>query len=598
MGGAWYQQLEQMSLQLAQKLLHMGVGPGSIVPLCFEKSMWMPVAALAVMRTGGASAAVDTTQPEERIQSIVRQVFAGATRSKVLLSSVANHQLAQRLGADEHFNVGYEQVVGLAIERSLTLPVVDPSEVLYVVFTSGSTGTPKGVVISHRNFYSACFYQTRAMGLHSGSRAFDFSSYAFDISWCTILKCLGAGGCLCIPSAAEREDDLGGCLARYRVSIVSLVTSIARSVEPRSALSNLSTLVIGGEAAVASDADLVGEGTRVIVGYGPAECTPSSAFMDLTETRRAGIGRGSGVCTWVVDVENPTALAPVGAVGELWLEGPLVGQGYLNAPERTASAFIQDPAWLVRGPSNGKQPGRRGRVYRTGDLVRYREDGSLLIVGRKDTQIKIRGQRVELGEVEFHISQAIATTWTAGVPMAKVQVVAEAIQPRGLPSKMLVAFVAIEGPHDTDLYDYKAKVREATAGVTERLAKALPVFMVPSICIPLPSIPVLLTGKADRRRLQEMGSSLSAHDIRELSRAGKQRRIPQTEAERAMQALWADVLKLDPESISADDSFFRVGGDSIGAMRLVAKARSKGFTLTVRDVFQSPILSDLAVVGG
>lgn len=301
------------------------------------------------------------------------------------------------------------------------------------------------------------------------------------------------------------------------------------------------------------------------------------------------------MCTWVVDVENPAALAPVGAVGELWVESPLVGRGYLHEPGKTAAAFVQDPKWLVRGTADGERAGRRGLVYRTGDLVRYREDGSLLFVGRKDTQVKIRGQRVELGDVEHHVRQAMETT--ADRAATNVQVVAETVQPRGVPSKMLVAFVALEGAWDAvSSEEYDATVGRATVGVTEQLAKTLPVFMVPSLYIPIRAMPMSAAGKADRRRLQEMGSSLSAKEVKALSRAGEQRRAPQTEAERAMQALWAEILNMDADSIGADDSFFRIGGDSIGAMRLVGMARYKGFGFSVRDVFQSPVLSELSTL--
>lgn len=590
-----YEQLEKLSLELAKLLISRGVGPGSIVPLCFEKSCWMPVAALAVMRAGGASVAIDTTQPEERTRTITTQVFHGSQRPKIVLSSVATHALAQRLEADEVFAVGHESFLHSATDQDTDIPTIKPSDVLYVVFTSGSTGKPKGVIITHQNFYSAIHHQRATLGIDGSSRVFDFSSYAFDVAWLSLLKTLSAGGCLCIPSAAEREDDLGGCLERYGVTIVDLTPSVARAIEPRSALSNLSTLILGGEAVVASDADLAGKNTQVVVAYGPAECTPTSSIMDLTKTRDAGIGRGVGMCTWVVDIENPSALAPVGAVGELWLEGPLVGQGYLEEPEKTSSAFIQDPAWLVDGAPDGRRPGRRGRVYRTGDLVRYREDGSLLFMGRKDTQVKIRGQRVELGDIEHHVCQAIEKA--AGGAVTNVQAVAETVQPKGIQSKMLVAFVALEGAQGfVSSEEYDRAVRQATAGVTEQLAKTLPVFMIPSLYLPLKAIPMSATGKTDRRRLQEMGSSLSAKDIKALGRASEQRRTPETEAERAMQTLWAEILNVDLENIGADDSFFRIGGDSIGAMRLVGMARCKGFTFTVRDVFQSPVLSDLSAI--
>ncbi|PHH90935.1 hypothetical protein CDD83_2187 [Cordyceps sp. RAO-2017] len=592
-----YRQLDELSSKLAVHLIKKGVGSGTIVPLCFEKSMWMPVAALAVMRAGGASVAVDTTQPEERIRTITTQVFTDLKGPRIILSSVTNEPLVQRLDADEVIVLSNERCNDLTYEKDYYLPVVSPSDLLYVVFTSGSTGRPKGVLIAHQNFFGAVHYQRDALGITGSSRVFDFSSYAFDVAWLSLLKTLTAGACLCIPSASEREDDLGGSLVKYGATVVDLTPSVARAVEPKSALAGLSTLILGGEAVTASDADLAGEATQVTVAYGPAECTPSSSLMDLTKTRDAGIGHGVGMCLWVVDIENPSALAPVGAVGELWLEGPLVGNGYLHEPEKTAAAFVQDPLWLTKGAPCGKQPARHGRVYRTGDLVQYREDGSLLFMGRKDTQVKIRGQRVELGDIEHHVRQAVETAGAGSV--TNVQVAAETIQPRGIAGKMLVVFVALEGARGAiPAGEYNETIRQVTAGLAEPLGKVLPVFMVPSLYIPIPAIPMSATGKTDRRRLLEMGSSLTAKDVATLSRAGEQRRIPQTEAERLMQALWAEILNVEAESISADDSFFRIGGDSIGAMRLVGMARYRGFNLSVRDVFQSPILSDLAAVEG
>ncbi|RDA88619.1 hypothetical protein CP532_5896 [Ophiocordyceps camponoti-leonardi (nom. inval.)] len=588
-GSLTYKELEEVSRKLAVKLMKRGVGRGSIVPLCFEKSMWMPVAALAVMRAGGASVAVDTTQPQERIRTMTSTVFAALERPKVILSSAANEDMVSQLGADEAIVVCRDGLDEVEAEREATeLPLVSPSDVLYVVFTSGSTGKPKGVVINHQNFYTATHYQRTLLGVKRESRVLDFSSYAFDVAWLSMLKALTAGACLCIASAAERQDDLGGCLTKYGITVVDLTPAVARVIEPREALSSLDTLILGGEAVSAADADLVGDKTQIMVAYGPAECTPTCSIMNLSKTRSHGIGHGIGMCLWVVDLENADALAPVGATGELWLEGPLVGLGYLNEPQKTATSFVSDPAWLTKGSPDGKRQGRRGRVYRTGDLVQQLEDGSFLFIGRKDTQVKIRGQRVELGEIEHHVQQTLEESGTLG----KVHVAAETIQPRGVAGKMLVAYVAAEGTATAEAND--DDIRQAAAAATEKLAKTLPVYMVPTLYIPIKSLPMSATGKIDRRRLQEMGSSLTAKDVAAMSRAGEQRRTPQTDAERTMQSLWAEVLHVEAESIGADDSFFRIGGDSIGAMRLVGLARYRGFAFSVRDVFQSPVLSDLA----
>ena len=369
---------------------------------------------------------------------------------------------------------------------------------------------------------------------------------------------------------------------KYNVTMVDLPPSLARHT---TGLSNLSTLVLGGEAVLPTDAYLAGDKTRVVNAYGPAECTPSAAILDLSAASEVGLGRGVGVCTWVVEPDNPDILASIGAVGELWLEGPTVGDGYLDDPLKTAVAFVQDPAWLLRGVPGGR-PGRRGRVYRTGDLVRYRDDGSLLFIGRKDTQVKIRGQRVELEEVEHHLRQAL------GSKAADIQVFAEPIQPRGTENKILAAFITLDGAGE----EHDSKVKQISIGVNDHLSEVLPLFMIPTVYIPLQNIPRSITGKIDRRQLREVGSSLTAKDIAMLSRLDGERRAPESDMEWLIQRLWAEVLQIDLDSISVDDSFIRMGGDSIGAIRLVGVARQNGLSLTIRDVFQNPILRDLATV--
>ncbi|OBT64153.1 Nonribosomal Peptide Synthase (NRPS) [Pseudogymnoascus sp. 23342-1-I1] len=588
-GDLTYGQLLELSTNLSYELVKIGVGHGSIVPLCFEKSMWMPVAALAVIQTGAAAVALDpASQPEERIRTITKHV-----KATVILSSVENSGLAHRLGINEVVIVGRDQLSdqttsqtdktpGPVPERYLGLPSVDPSQLLCVIFTSGSTGAPKGVKLLHKNYSSAIAYQRDALGYVKGARVLDFSSYAFDVVWANLLNTLTAGGCLCIPSSDERQNNLSECFVKYNVTMVDLPPSLARHT---AGLSSLSTLVLGGEAVLPTDAYLAGDKTRVVNAYGPAECTPSAAILDLSAASEVGLGRGVGVCTWVVEPDNPDILASIGAVGELWLEGPTVGDGYLDDPVKTAAAFVQDPAWLLRGVPGGR-PGRRGRVYRTGDLVRYRDDGSLLFIGRKDTQVKIRGQRVELEEVEHHLQQALSSK------AAGIQVFAEPIQPRGTENKILAAFITLDSSGE----EHDSKVKQVTIGVNDHLSEVLPLFMIPTVYIPLQNIPRSITGKIDRRQLREIGSSLTAKDIAMLSRLDGERRAPESDMERLIQRLWAEVLQIDLDSISADDSFIRMGGDSIGAIRLVGVARQNALSLTIRDVFQNPILRDLATV--
>lgn len=590
-GTLTYGQLDELSSRLAHQLISNGIGKGSIVPLCFERSMWMPVSALAVMKTGAASVAVEMAHPEQRIRSIVDQAFA-SSKQKLILSSVEHETVCQGFGGNVVFAVDQDLFNQSTLVTKPELPSIHPSDVLYIVFTSGTTGNPKGVIISHQNFCSAIAYQRDQLGFNRNSRVFSFASYAFDVFWLNLLKTLSSGGCLCIPSAEERMDYLGGALEKYKATIVDLTPSVARSIQPSSVLSGLSTLILGGEAISTNDLNLVGETTQIKVAYGPAECTPTSTILDMTTSIEGGIGRAAGTCTWIVSLENSDVLAPVGDAGELWIEGPVVGQGYLHDPEKTAEAFVQDPPWLRRGSPDGQHLGRCGRLYRTGDLVRYNADGSLIFLGRRDSQIKIRGQRVELGDIESHVRQAIEIA--GGATAARAQVIVEHLHLNGAPNKSLVAFVKLESsPSTPPSGQYDDAVQHLAAAATDHLATQLPVYMLPSVYVPMQTMPITTTGKIDRRQLQQIGETFKIRDIGSLPGNSVERRQPETDTEILMQGLWAQVLEIDTSQISANDNFFRLGGDSIRAMRLVAMARHEGLAFTVRDVFQHSILHDL-----
>ncbi|KAK8920223.1 Nonribosomal peptide synthetase dtxS1 [Metarhizium anisopliae] len=588
-GSLSYQQLDDLSTTLAYHLRKVGVEKGDMIPLCFEKSMWMPVSALAIMKTGAACVATDpSNQPEERLRGMTAQIEA-----KTILASVAYTDMAKRLGADNVISVDLERLFefALSLDHEPSLPEINASDILYIIFTSGTTGVPKGAMVTHGNYCSAIVHQRELLGFESNSRVLDFSSYAFDVVWSNMLNTLTAGGCLCIPSAEERQDSISGCLEKYQATVADFTPSVLRNIEPKTALTLLSTMLLGGEVVLPSDAQYVREGARVVSAYGPAECTPTSLILPLTCHSDGGLGLASGLCTWVVDADHADRLAPIGTIGELWLEGALVGAGYVNNPAKTKAAYVQDPEWLLRGVP-GKRPGRRGRAYRTGDLVQYREDGSLVFKGRKDTQVKIRGQRVELEEVEHYVQDAVSAAAQGNM----VTVVAETIRPKGSHGIMLVAFVCLGSRDEVSDEDYEQAIRGATRGIAGELGERLPPFMIPSVFIPVRNIPMTPTGKTDRRHLRSYGSSLTLTDIAALSRTEGERRAPTTDSEQLMQGLWAEVLNMEPGNISIDDSFFRIGGDSIGAMKLVGLARKTGLPLAVKDVFKYPVMRDLCTL--
>jgi non-ribosomal peptide synthetase component F len=247
-GSLTYGELNELSTALSHQLIGRGIRLGDIVPLCFEKSMWMPVAAFAVMKAGAAFLAIDTaTQPEERIRSMTARV-----KAKVIISSLANENLTSRLGQSEVLVVrGDPQLVPVACdtmsgpEVSPELSRAKPSDVVYVVFTSGSTGVPKAVVISHQNFCTAITYQGEVLGFGKNSRVLDFASYAFDVACLNLLKTLISGGCLCIPSSAEREGQISEYIEKGDITLVDLTPSFARHIHGLRD-SKLATLLLGG----------------------------------------------------------------------------------------------------------------------------------------------------------------------------------------------------------------------------------------------------------------------------------------------------------------------------------------------------------------
>ncbi|KAH8195839.1 hypothetical protein TruAng_009992 [Truncatella angustata] len=332
--------------------------------------------------------------------------------------------------------------------------------------------------------------------------------------------------------------------------------------------------------------------TKVVNTYGPAECTCVCAFevRDQRSSKSISFGYGVGAAIWVVDTNNSNQLTPIGAVGELYVEGPIVGEGYLNDKKKTAATFIENPSWLIQGGA-GYQ-GRQGRLYKTGDLVRYHEDGSLTYVARKDTQVKIRGQRVELGEVESHAQ--------ACIPDAK-QVVAEVIVPDGDNAEpILVAFVVSNNnrsepkasKHPTDIGNIKISIPSAT--IEEALTKRLPSYMVPTLLISIDDIPLNSSGKTDRKKLREIGAGFKTQQLVEIGGSSTEKRSPSTNKERILQQIWAQLFNLDPMLIYANDHFFRLGGNSITAMKLVVMARNEGFNIAVPSIFRNPRLSSLA----
>ncbi|KAJ5512159.1 HC-toxin synthetase [Penicillium fimorum] len=599
-GNLTYGQLDQQSSLFAAHLLQSSrIEPEVIVPLCFEKSRWTTVAMLGVMKAGAAFVLLDpSSQPAHRMQGICKQVNATVVIcSKTNVSNFEHLPGTSAIILDDHSLATMQGSKHRTPEH--VVPTLMHENALYVVFTSGSTGQPKGIIIEHGGYATTALARQSVLGLHRGSRVLQFASYAFDVSIENTLDTLIAGGCVCIPSEFQRKADFARVADEFQVTYADLTPSVARLLSPGD-IPTVETMVLGGEAMASEDVSRWASQVRLVNAYGPAECAVTATVQHVKSASTSSnadainIGRAfPTAATWVVDQFDHNKLLPIGVTGELVIEGPLVGRGYLNGGNETSrsTSFLQDPpAW--RSQFSSRIGPMRSRMYCTGDLVQYNTDGSLKYLGRKDQQVKIHGQRIELGEIESHLRIVFPSAIDVLVDVAATS---ENLQPS------LISFVRCSGTEEeTEICaeptilpptpEFGRKVAEAEA----KLRELLPRYMVPTVFIPVRSIPQTAAGKADRRTLCQAASNLSLEQMESCTTSRDKLRAPSTAMEKTLQTLWAKALGILPETINATDGFFRVGGNSILAMKLAGLAKLEGIKLSVPDLFENRSLEKLA----
>ncbi|KAH9240280.1 hypothetical protein K456DRAFT_1885419 [Colletotrichum gloeosporioides 23] len=643
-----YGQLQQYAERISNSLADLGVTRGDFVPIIFEKSAYSIVAILGVLRAGGAVVALDPSLPTARLEMIIEDVKA----SVVISSAKSQHQVPSRISRNKRMVIDksfIEKLPLAAPKRSSSLSR-DVDDALYVVFTSGSTGKPKGVVVTHTAFASSAKGFSKAIHLDSpSSRVLQYSSFSFDISMLEIFTSLMAGACLCIPSEEQRMNDLATCISSMKANWAMLTPSVAGLIRPED-VPSLDVLCLVGEALPQAVADTWADHVKTVNAYGPAECSALTIVSAprVRNVKSISIGRPVKCAVWIVN-ENGH-LAPFNAVGEIVIEGHPVARGYLGDDVKTREVFLDDPGFLrgvVRHP---------GRCYRTGDLGRMNPDGSIDFLGRKDSQVKINGQRIELGEIEHQLKELFCGAQSSfAMPNAPAwDVAVELLQPSGTQITVLSAFVAcsksmIQNHESFSLLAHEAEpawmeVKSLSAQALTELAERLPTYMVPKTVVPCHKLPLSPSGKIDRKTLRNLGNTMTLQQLMSSPSQGSpptprvaviepdpleikvigdeedssegqitllSESIPASESsmplsstsdialnpvEVVLRKAWGKVLSLPEDSITAEDDFFRLGGDSIGAIKVVAACRQLALQINVASIFKNSVLRQMALV--
>ncbi|GAA3958008.1 hypothetical protein Aau02nite_08100 [Amorphoplanes auranticolor] len=541
-----YAELDTRANRLARLLIARGAAPETVVALVLPRSVDIVVAQLAVAKAGAAFLPVDPAYPAQRIGFMLDDARPVVTVSR---SDVPGEGAGHLLLDDPGVSAELAALPGAPVTDGERRAPLVPEHPAYVIFTSGSTGVPKGVLVTHAAFVDFAVAEAEHLAAGPGDRVLQFSSPSFDASVLELGLALPSGAALVVPPpGATVGEPLAEVLAGQCVTHALIPPAALATVPEGTELPELGTLLVGGEACGPELVERWAGGRRMINAYGPTEVTVVATWSGaLSPGGTPPIGRPlPNTATYVLDPRLRPV--PAGVPGELYLAGPGLARGYLHRPGLTAQRFVADPCGA---------PG--ARMYRTGDLVRRAADGQLEFLGRADDQVKIRGFRIEPGE--------IAAVLTRHGSVGRAAVVAREDRP-GV--KQLVAYVVPAGPEGIDAGELR-----------EHVAAALPAHMVPAAFVPLAALPVSSNGKLDHRALPVPQFDSAGHEP------------PRTDAERAVAAVWADVLGLP--RVGRQDDFFALGGDSILAVRALSRLRETlGVRLPARTAFDARTVADTA----
>ncbi|MFI7013094.1 amino acid adenylation domain-containing protein [Streptomyces sp. NPDC050164] len=542
-----YAELNARANRLAALLRERGVEPGTRIGLCLRRHLDLTTAILAVLKTGAAYVPLDTAHPPARVAEIaadagVRAVIAhaeaGKTVSEVDAPVVTLDDVREELAAMPGHNPPL---------------AAKPGDVAYVIYTSGSTGKPKGVLLEHRGVVNFIDSTRDLFDLTPADRVLGFASVTFDVSVFETFSALLTGARLCLATDDERLsiDRLQALMEQAGITVIDLPPTVMPLLAPEK-FTDLRIAFVGGEAFSGELVNRWNPGRRLFNGYGPTECTVTMIVEECPGTWDASPPIGLPMANHVAHVlDRDLRQVPVGVPGELVIGGGGLARGYLNREELTAEKFITDPF--------GTAPG--GRLYRTGDLVKRLADGRLVFLGRIDQQVKIRGLRIELGEVES------ALTGFDGIGPVSVQ-----------------AWTDESG--DKHLVGYLTGVTEQQVpAVREHLGTLLPSYMIPAYFVVLDELPLTSSGKVDWRRLPAPDPNRAGEGYSDESLTATERRL--------LRDVLAPLLRDD--RLGVRDDFFLAGGNSLQAVQLMSAINRRfGVEIALGDFFVSPTVAHLA----
>ncbi|MEL4896704.1 amino acid adenylation domain-containing protein [Crocosphaera sp. Alani8] len=540
-----YEELNNKANQLAHYLGSLGVKPETLVGVCSKRSLGMVIAILAILKAGAAYVPIESTYPPQRINYILQDAQ---------LSILLTDQDFSEVPVKTVVNLNTDNLKLSQYPNTNPTPKLTPNHSIYAIYTSGSTGNPKGVINTHRGLINRLNWMQKAYHLTPDDLVLQKTPYTFDVSVWEFFWTLLNGACLVMSKPEGHQDSgyLASLIIEENITTVHFVPSMLQvflEEEKASQCNSLKRVICSGEA---FSVDLKNRFFQTFDAtlhnlYGPTE-----AAIDVTawtcQADDLSVPIGKPIDNIQAYVFNPQLqLLPMGVAGELYLGGEGLARGYLNRPDLTAESFVPNPF------DAGE------RLYKTGDLVRLGEDGNIEYLGRIDNQVKIRGVRLELGEIETTLNQH--PDIIACVVLAKEFAEGD---------RRLIAYIQTEQTEDI------------SGELRQFLSERLPNYGIPSVFIRLDSFPLTSNGKLDRKSLL----SLNYSSTREII-------APRNETEEAIAEIWREILKID--NLSVEDNFFELGGNSLIATRVNSRLRQTfSLDLPLRTLFEKPTIGTLA----